>query len=163
MNFEKEPKNSRSPIFQNNKNAIQFIEQLGLLNSFKICSECRSIMVKEHDISYSSDYRLRCSNEKCGKSKPIFSGLKISCPRIDISEYLFIIYSWLENDFQYNIDKNTTTSLSSLKRIKRLLLERVTFDNEKEFKKLGLENHIQVDESVILKGKMIKSPSKMYD
>jgi IS1 family transposase len=158
-----EPKNSRSTIFSTNEAAIAFIEEHGLLVDNKVCQKCSSEMVKHHDVSYCSNFRLRCTNSSCNKSVTIFEGLKISTPRIDICEYFYIIYSWLEKNYEYNINKNTKVSLNSIKRIKRLILEVITEDNKTTWEKLGPNNPVQVDESVINRGKLIKSPSEMFD
>lgn len=163
MENNTEPLNSRSKIFSCNKDAIKYIDDLGLLESIKKCSSCGCRMIKERDTSYSNDYRLRCESKDCRKSKPIFDGLKISSPKIDIKEYLFIVYSWLEKNYEYNINKNTSVSLNTVKRIKRNLLEVCRDDNLSTLKKLGPENAIQVDESVVIKGKLIRAPSEMYD
>jgi hypothetical protein len=90
-------------------------------------------------------------------------GLKILTSRIDVCEYFYIIYSWLDKDYEYNINKNTKVSLNSIKRIKRLILETITEDFILTWEKLGLSNPVQVDESVIIKGKLIESPSETFD
>jgi hypothetical protein len=93
----------------------------------------------------------------------VFEGLKISNIKVDICENFFILYSWLEKNYEYNIKKNTSVSLNTIKRIKRTRIAIITEDNKRTWEKLGLENPVQVDESVIIKGKLIKSPSEMYD
>ncbi|WUR05160.1 DDE-TNP-IS1595 domain-containing protein [Vairimorpha necatrix] len=48
-------------------------------------------------------------------------------------------------------------------KILRNIIEVITEDNKNKWEKLGNEHPIQVDESVIIKGKLIKPPSEMYD
>ncbi|KAG0442685.1 hypothetical protein DMUE_0088 [Dictyocoela muelleri] len=99
MNFQIEPKNTRSPIFLTNKAAIGFIKFIGLIDGYMNCPRCSTNMYIEHDPSYSIEHRARCSNNSCKKSRPLFEGLKIGQFQIDLFEYLFIIYNWLEKKF----------------------------------------------------------------
>lgn len=162
MNFENEPANNRSVIFTDNEAAFRFLLYIGLLENRKNCGvNCIGEMRFEHDPSYTSGYRLRCSS--CRKSQSILKGSNFENPKINFSEYLFIIYSWLEKNFEYNIDKNSNASLNSIKRIKRKIIALITAENERDHRKIGQFEPVQVDESVIIKGKLIKSPSAMYD
>lgn len=89
MDFENEPQNSRSRIFQNNVEAIEFLKHHGLLNINMVCPKCSGHMRIEYDPAYSSSHRLRCSDESCNKSKTLFEGLKMGEFKIDLFEYFF--------------------------------------------------------------------------
>ncbi len=161
MNFENEPKNTRSVIFTDEDMAFQFLLYIGLMEGRKGCRNCSGEMKLEHDPSYTNKYRLRCSS--CRKSISILEGSNFSSPKISFNEYLFIIYCWLGKNFEYNIEKNSNVSLNSIKRIKRKIITTIKADNSRAHKKIGLYEPVQVDESVIIKGRLIKSPSEMYD
>ncbi|KAG0424488.1 hypothetical protein DMUE_6087, partial [Dictyocoela muelleri] len=148
-------------IFTDNNAAFKFLLDIGLIEERRACQNCSGEMRLELDPSYSNNYRLRCSS--CRKSKSILEGSNFSNPKINFSEYLFIIYCWLEKNFEYNIEKNSNVSLNSIKRIKRKIIKIIDIDNKEEHRKIGLYEPVQVDESVIIKGKLIKSPSLMYD
>lgn len=163
MKNKNEQITSRSRIFQSNDAAIAFLEGLGLLDGQKSCPVCGSKMFLEKADNYTCGFRLRCVVESCRRSKTLFQNLEICSPKVNVHDYLFIIFLWLEKNFQFNILKNSNVSLSSIKRIKRKILQLITNDNEKHCILIGKDNPIQVDESVIIKGKLIKSPSKMYD
>ncbi|KAG0421139.1 hypothetical protein DMUE_6309, partial [Dictyocoela muelleri] len=117
----------------------------------------------EKDLSYSNDIRMRCTNSQCRKSETVFSGLKFKIPRIDFCEYIFIVYSWLEKNFEYNINKNSNVSLSTIKRIKRQIIQVISKETDNYSQKLGKNYPVQIDESIIVKGKLINSPSNKYD
>ncbi|KAG0437795.1 hypothetical protein DMUE_3477 [Dictyocoela muelleri] len=134
MNFSKEPINSRSEIFLSNNKAIEFLKYQGFLDLHMECFKCKGRMSIEHDVSYASDNRLRCRNQNCGKSKPLFQGLKMGQFQIDLFEYLFVIYSWLEKNYEYNISKNSNVSLSTIKRIKRQLIKVFEEENKTTWK-----------------------------
>ncbi|KAG0437540.1 hypothetical protein DMUE_3633 [Dictyocoela muelleri] len=161
MNLQDEPKNSRSCIFQNSQNAISFIVHHGLLKM--ICIECSSKTILEEDTSYSNNLRMRCTNSHCRHSEKIFAGLKNKIPKIDFCEYIFIVYSWVEKNFGNILEKNSNVSLSTIKRIKRQIIQVITKDNSNFKFKLGKEHPVQVDESIIVKGKILTSPSQKYD
>jgi hypothetical protein len=101
-------------------------------------------MVNHHDVSYCSSFRPRCTKSNCNKTVTIFGGLKYQTLELTI-KYFYIIYSWLEKNYEYNINKNTKVSLNSIKRIKRLILETITEDSILTWEKLGPSNPVQVD------------------
>ncbi|KAG0436114.1 hypothetical protein DMUE_4380 [Dictyocoela muelleri] len=119
----------------------------------RICQNCSGEMILEYDPSYSNRYRLRCYS--CRKYKSILEGSNFLNPKINFCEYLFIIYCWLEKNFRYNVTKNSNVSLNSIKRIKRKIIKIIELDNKDEHNKIGVYEHVQVDESVIIKGKLI--------
>jgi hypothetical protein len=65
-----------------------------------------------------------------------------------------------KKNHEYNINKNTFVSLNTIKRIKRTIIAVISEDKKTTWEKLGLENPVQADESVIIKGKFIESPFK---
>lgn len=69
----------------------------------------------------------------------------------------------MEKNYEYNINKNSPISLSTIKRIKRQVIKALKEDNANTNIKLGTQNPVQVDESVIIKGKLVNSPSEKHD
>lgn len=88
-------------------------------------------------------------------------------PNIHLNEYLFVIYMWIEKNYQHNMKKNSEVSASSINRIKKKLLKLLTLlraENKKSNQKIGdLIRPVQLDETIVVKGKFIRSPSAQRD
>ena len=84
----------------------------------KRCDKCKSKMRIEYDEAYVNFHRLKCINCDCTKSILLSKGFKISDSSIQLNEYSFIIYSWLEKNYEYNMAENSNVSLIPLRVLK---------------------------------------------
>lgn len=158
--FEDGPKNTRSSIFKDPRHATMFCIRMKLLEKTKPCHKCMYTMKLELDTAATTKYRYRCTNMDCKKSISLLKGRFIENPQVMLNEYLLAVYMWLEKDFNLNIINNCILSKSSFERIKRIILFLIKKENDKDVEKIGtLGNPVQVDETVICKGKHKKPPS----
>lgn len=155
----------RSNIFTAPKIAIEWMLELNLITKEIECSKCLQKMILEADASYMNSFRFRCCYEEgCGRSVAVLSNTLFKNPKICINDYLLIIFLFVERNFAFNISRNSRTSASTVYRVKKNIYELLTKENKKNSKKIGgFEETIQADETVIVKGKFIKSPSETYD
>jgi hypothetical protein len=162
-NFEIMNLSSRSTIFTSEQDDFEFCLSKGLIATQKTC-ECGGILSLQKDTTYRLKHRYRCLEKGCRRSKKIFEGLKIERPEVLLNDYLYVLYMWLEKNYTYNIIRNSGLSKSSVNKIKINIIDIIKKINSFYNKKLGGQNlTIQVDETIILRGKLVKSPSSMRD
>lgn len=154
----------RSPIFSSTKAAVEFCIEIGLLNKEILCKYCGEKQRLYCDESCCQKYKYRCPNRHCRKTTHLLENNNINSPKIPLNDYLFVIFLWVEKNFSYNIIKNSNVSKSTVDRIKRIILKLIKKDNESDNKKIGtFMNAVQVDETIIIKGKLKICPSFQKD
>lgn len=164
QNYTNIPETTLSKIFLTIENSIEYLIDEELLPIIDQCSECKSSMRLEKDVEYNNLYVYRCKNKICRKRKNIFKNRCISSPRIEINKYLLAVYEILARDYEKRIMNDCGISKCSLQKIKNNCIKFFNFANLKNKNlMMGGEYSVQVDETVIYKGKLILSPSEMYD
>ncbi|KAI5151604.1 hypothetical protein ENBRE01_2252 [Enteropsectra breve] len=97
---------------------------------------------------------------------PLFQGLNISCPKIQLPCYFKAIYKWVENCPEVNVLRNTGISKASYSLIKSIINRFVDADYSSfdVFKLGGTGLSVQVDETAICHGTLPHVPSQIgYD
>lgn len=160
--FEAEPKNSRSEIFRHQTTAINYVKQTGILDKEEVCCEKEKTMRIFKDEDYLHKLKYKCV--KCGRTKPLFKGRYIESPKIELHEHLYVIYLWIQRHHNYNLVANSEISTSTIFRIKKNIYTVLKKENMEQIKKLGgIDSCVQVDETIIVKGKLVVSPSSKRD
>lgn len=159
---------SRSSIFLNLDDAINWLKDNGLLHDRINCKKCFTVEKAQMSmIMYSDKSRLHGKRYKCNLcaySENLFSGLSIDLPKVKISDYLYTLFLWCGRGFNFNLVKYSGLSTSTVFRIKKQIFYLIKKYNENNKFKIGDSKiPIQVDETVIIKGKLLTSPSTMKD
>ncbi|KAG0441039.1 hypothetical protein DMUE_1342 [Dictyocoela muelleri] len=102
--------------------------------------------------------------KKCHVRKPFLFGNLLLTSKIPLNSYFLAIYEILCRDYEKRILNDCSISKRSLQKIKDNCNEFFIPKNETYRKKvLGKQYAVQIDETVIYKGKLIFSPSNMCD
>lgn len=155
---------TRSKLFLSIEEAVEFCIKYKLIMKNRKCKKCEGDMNLIKDTFCLNMYRFRCMKSGCKCTCDILSGMYIETPNLALNDYLFVLYLWVEKNYGYNIIKNSNISKSSFDRIKRIILSLISKLNKIDDRKIGTNiNSVQVDETIIIKGKLVKSPSETKD
>ncbi|KAG0440113.1 hypothetical protein DMUE_1973 [Dictyocoela muelleri] len=106
----------------------------------------------------------RCSDRTCHLRRSVFLNKLINSLKIPLNNYFLAVYEILCRDYEKRILNDCSISKMSLQNIKSNYLMFFKFYNKKyEIMIFGNENSVQIDETVIFKGKLALYPSQMYD
>ncbi|KAG0420098.1 hypothetical protein EQH57_0298 [Dictyocoela roeselum] len=164
LEYNSLPKTTASKIFISTKYAFNYLEEEGLIPKDVLCMSCNNILTIVFDDSYSFGACYRCSNTKCRKKASILKGRKINIPTIPLHSKLLAIYEFLNDDYQERIANDCDIVRSSVYKLRKNI--NLYIDQKiSPFKKimLGGNYSVQIDETVIYKGKMITNPTNMID
>lgn len=153
--------NDRSKIFLKNKHAIAYLLKNGILSKERVCPKCQSIMHIRKRKAYILGYNFSCLNNLCRKAVTLFEGKMGESPRISIKDYFYMIYKWVEDNYEYDVIRNVGRAKKSYQTIKKKIYDFIGVNLKTDISKLS--GVIQVDETAICKGKLFESPSNIND
>ncbi|KAG0419839.1 hypothetical protein EQH57_0385 [Dictyocoela roeselum] len=162
-NFET-PKSTASQIFIDTKSAFKYLIEEELIPREVKCESCYGQLKIITDASYALGGCFRCSDTKCRKRFSIFKGKNINIPAIPLHSKLLAIYEFLNDDFQKRIANDCDIARSTVYSLRK----NINVYIEQKIKPLknimlGGSYNVQIDETVIYKGKMITNPTNMWD
>lgn len=165
LNIYTEPETERSPIFKNSQTSIKYLILTNRLSSEISCKKCNKIMRIISSKAHLNTCVYSCINRQCRKQIALFDLFIIQSPKIQIELYLLAIYKWIENVYEKDILRNLKISKFSYQLIKKHILKFIELEREIEENKLLGSNgmKVQVDETVICHGFLLKSPSNLDD
>lgn len=158
-----EPENDRSLIFRDNNEAINYLISRNHLEVAETCDVCGYSMKFEKSSKHKIGKIYRCLNRNCRKIESLLKGRKIEKPKINLNDYLYAIYKWIENGFEKDVCRNLNIAKGTYQNIKKNINN---FLNDQFIleEKLGGKNiKVQVDETVICHGETELFPSQLPD
>lgn len=158
------PEKTVSDMFISKQNALNYMRENDLIPLNTPCDFCNGVMSFEKDVASSNGAYYRCSSLSCRRKKSLFKNTTFDSPEVPLHKKLLAYYEVLADDYQKRIINDCSLSKSSVQKIKKNFLKYCVFKNTNNKKILmGVKNSIQIDETVIYKGKLILSPSNIYD
>lgn len=163
-NYLRLPKKTTDCIFYSNTEAIQYLLDCELIPTEKTCEYCAHVSKLIKDTTYVDGVAYRCINLNCRKRTHYLGNSLLATPRVQLYKKFLAIYEYLSRDYEKRVLNDTEISKSTFQLIKKNCIK--YFSSKNEIKKniiIGGEYNVQIDETVIYKGKLIMSPSQMYD
>ena len=141
----------------NNKDVISFVKSHNLIKSQRRCSICKSRMNFQADSTTMDEFRWRCKNSRCRKTRSIRANSFFDNSHLSIKQIIFIIYLWSKG---YSL-KLATDELKITKKTMidwyRFCRDMVVFHYQNEdpdsSKIGGVGEIVEIDESVFSKRK----------
>lgn len=161
-NYHGEPANDRSKIFIDNEEAFRYCINTGLISSNKTCCGENSMVIINKK-GYINLKAYRC--KLCKKIKNILGDKLISSPKLQLKDYFYSIYKFLELNFEKDVIRNANISKLTFQKIKSNINNFIhnEFLISQQIKLGGEGVSIQIDETVISHGVLIENPSNMED
>ena len=78
----------------NHKDVIGFVKSHNLIKLQRKCSICKSRMVFKADSTMINEFRWRCKNSRCRKSRSIRANSFFDNSHLSMKQIIFIIYVW---------------------------------------------------------------------
>lgn len=146
-------------IFTSDRYAYMFLRETKIFKSVIDCSSCSSIMYLNktdyHEEGFFKCQNKNCKNKRTNKSNSLFEGV-----RINSSQITRVIYCIL---YEYNLIQGTSLcniSKPTYIRLKDIILSNLDMENKRIG---GLGYDVQIDETAICNGLIIKNPSNTLD
>lgn len=160
-----EPRSELSSIFYSNDIAFDYIILTKRLETVLGCVLCGAEM---HIYKYKDKLNSRmfqCINKSCKAKRSLFKNLPISSPQIELRLYIFSIYKWVENCPEKDVLRNGQLSKFAFQSIKKHIHRYIEYKKNLHctVKLGGANTSIQIDETAISHGQLIKNPSTMED
>lgn len=158
------PERTNSQIFQSTRESLNYLIEVGLLERKSHCTKCGAVSNLEYDKTYVNGGYYRCSCRTCRSRMLLLENKKINLPKIQLNSKFLAIYEFLANDYEKRVMNDAEISKKSFQILKNNIYEFFNIKAETiKRKTLGGKYSVQVDETVIYKGKLITSPSNLYD
>lgn len=158
------PESTASEIFTSASKALKYLEEEDLIPSGGNCLICTEEYRWVEDGAYLFGGCFRCSNSNCKSRKVIFENKKINKPLIPIHKKFLAVYEILNDDYQKRIMHDCKIAKSTVQTIKKdinLFFEEKTKHHKNMM--LGGKNSVQIDETLVSKGKYETCPSNLSD
>lgn len=151
----------KDPIFHEIEAAINFLDSNNLLN--RNCANCYNLMyVKIFNENLKKYGGLKCPT--CNKKMRIIARSKFKNSKFDINDILWLTMCFLLNIKNYQITYLTNIAENSYIYFKERLLDCIRTVNNEQFSPIGGDNIVvEVDETVVVRGRLILNPSNIHD
>lgn len=153
--------NDRSTIFGKNKKALKFLIEESILEDTIVCVKCKGTMNICKRKKACNGYFYSCKNKKCRNSTTLFKGKIGESPKIKLKDYLYMIYKWIEDNYEKDVCRNASKSKRTFQKIKSIIHDFISLKLKEPQPKL--KGVIQVDETAICRGSLLDCPSNIPD
>lgn len=158
-----EPKTDRLSLFLNPEKAIDFLIMKNLIHLRIGCPDCDNQMNIVKSKKHLNGYIYRCKRASCNKTQLLFKNRRIIVPKIQINDYLYSIFKWIENTPEKNVCRNIKISKRTYQIIKNDINNflKLKFNDLQKLGGKGIK--VQVDETAICQENLPATPSTLPD
>lgn len=154
--------NTNTEIFRDNMAALQFLLSNNIVPEHKPCS-CGETMRLSISIKNSKEAPIyRCLKNTCRRMLSLYSASVLTNTKLSLSYNLLLLNYYVHNIPNFCVNHFTEISESAYCLFKNKLYEIIKKSNE-TIKIGGRGRRVQVDETIIVRGRLIRIPSAAYD
>lgn len=148
-----------SSFFHSTESAIEFLEQNNV-SLCKICSCGEDLKIEKHR----NIYILRCIASGCRSRKNLLFNTPFDGVKVHLNDVLLVIFYYCYDLRNYQIMGFSQISEPTIIKIKKIIHQIVKNYTLSQYSKIGGENiRVQIDETVIVRGRLIRNPSNASD